>query len=87
MQSKQNWPFNGKSLWSSLPIGSKVAAIAGIPIVFSMMTGFHELTNWMCFPVRILFDFIGFFLIPWIYVRGIGMVIAVIGGSVLNNRK
>jgi hypothetical protein len=74
----ENSPINGKSLWNSLRPGQKWAAIVGLPI------------NFLCFKeylfivrsfdnklVEVVLSFAGFFLIPWVYVSGLGLLIAV----------
>lgn len=77
MENEQ-WPFNGKSLWASLQPGQKFVVIVGVPMFHLMFRAYVGIIDWI-FPwlwVRAVFLLIGFFGIPWVYVRGIGIFIA-----------
>lgn len=71
-------PNNEKSLWNSLRPGQKWAAFIGLPIQFLC---FKEFLFWVRSIdnklVEVVLSFVGFFLIPWIYAAGLGLVIAV----------
>jgi hypothetical protein len=88
MQNEQ-WPFNGKSLWSSLTTGQRVAVIVGVPIIYVMHRSFNDLIAFTeCFrPLNAAFTFIGIFVIPFVYVRGLGMIVAIAIDVVLNLRR
>jgi hypothetical protein len=79
------WPFNGKSLWSSLPVGQHVAVIIGLPVIYVMHQSFADLIAFTeCFrPLNALLKFIGIFVIPFVYFRGFGMVVANVIDAVL----
>lgn len=76
----QNWPYNGKSLWNSLRPGQRWAAVLGVPILSQMyqayVWGLHLVTDSK--PIEAFALFVGFFVLPYIYVQGIGMVLAVL---------
>lgn len=76
----ENWPYNGKSLWHSLRPGQKWAVIFGVPIMVSMFRGYSWGVIYLFDnkPIEAIFLFAGFFVLPWVYVCGIGMVIAVL---------
>lgn len=82
----EQWPFNGKSLWYSLTIGQRVAVIVGVPIIYVMHQSFNDLIAFSeCFrPLNAAFTFIGIFVIPFVYVRGLGMIVAVTIDVILN---
>jgi len=73
------WPFNGKSAWSTLSPGQKFAAFVGVPIFHLMFRSALYLVDtsipWLW--LRILFAFSLFFILPWVYVNGIGTLIAI----------
>lgn len=79
------WPFNGKSLWHSLSHGQRFAVIVGVPCIHLMLQGFNAVIHYVLpwsynFPwiwFRAIIQFIAFFALPLLYVRGIGMFIAV----------
>lgn len=75
----ENWPYNGKSLWHSLRPGQQWAAVVGVPIMVSMFRAYSWGVTFLFDnkPIEAIFLFAGFFVLPWVYVRGIGMVIAV----------
>lgn len=79
LDQMDEWPFNGKNLWASLMLGQKIAIVIGIPITFYMTRGYHEIIDYMIpnIIVRIPFYFVGFFFVPYVYVRAFGMWIAV----------
>ena len=76
---KEQWPFNGKSLWSSLTVGQRVAVIIGAPVIFVMHRSFNDLIAFTeCFrPLNAALTFVGIFVIPFVYVRGLGMIVAI----------
>jgi len=88
MQNEQ-WPFNGKSLWSSLTIGQRVAVIVGVPVIIAMQRSFNDLIAFTesFRPLNALLTFVGIFVIPFVYVRGIGMVVATVVDVVLILRR
>lgn len=65
-------------MWSSLTVGQRVAVIVGLPVIYVMHRSFNDLIAFTeCFrPLNALLTFIGIFVIPFVYVRGLGMVIA-----------
>jgi len=88
MQNEQ-WPFNGKSLWSSLTVGQRVAVIVGVPVIIAMQRSFNDLIAFTesFRPLNALLTFVGIFVIPFVYVRGIGMVVATVVDVVLILRR
>jgi len=73
------WPLNNKGLWQSLTPGQKWAAILGAPIMFLMLRQYSELTSYVGNKVvEVVLLFAGFFLVPWVYAAGLGLVLAVI---------
>lgn len=75
----EEWPFNEKGLWQSLQPGQKWAVILGIPIIFLMLRQYSELVSYVGNKiVEVVLLFAGFFLVPWVYAAGLGLVIGVI---------
>lgn len=66
-------------MWSSLTVGQRVAVIVGVPVIYVMHRSFNDLIGFTeCFrPLNAAFTFIGIFVIPFVYVRGLGMIVAV----------
>lgn len=91
MENEQ-WPFNGKSIWASLRPGQQCAAIVGVPIIWAMMQAFILLTKWAIpWPswtmARAVLCYFAFFVLPWVYVRGIGIFIAVLFELIFVRRR
>lgn len=65
-------------MWSSLTVGQRVSVIVGVPIIYVMHLSFNDLIAFTeCFrPLNALLKFIGIYVISFVYVRGIGMVVA-----------
>lgn len=75
----EEWPFNEKSLWDSLRPGQKWAVIIGVPInvlLFKAYAGIVVLVGNRLVEGFLLF--FGFFVVPWVYARGLGLVIGVV---------
>lgn len=75
----ENWPLNGKSLWKSLRPGQRWAAIIGVPINLLLFKAYLGFVSQIGIKVvEVFLYFLGFFIIPWIYAAGLGLVIGVI---------
>lgn len=73
-------------MWASLHPGQKVAAVIGVPVIHLMFRGFGWLLDWIVpwIWLRAILMLIAFCAIPFVYVRGVGMLIAVISGTALH---
>jgi ABC-type antimicrobial peptide transport system permease subunit len=84
----EEWPYNGKSLWKSLRPGQKWAAIIGAPIIWLMLREYIEIISFIGFvPVEVFLLFFGFFIVPWVYANGLGLVIGVFIEFLFYRRK
>lgn len=69
--------------------GQRVAVIVGVPVMLLMQRSYGEMLDWFIPSIHLkaVFLFAGFFVVPYVYVRGVGMLIAVIAQLVINARK
>lgn len=76
-------------MWSSLTVGQRVAVIVGVPVIIAMQRSFNDLIAFTesFRPLNALLTFVGIFVIPFVYVRGIGMVVATVVDVVLILRR
>lgn len=68
-----------KNIFTGLTTGQRVALVLGIPIIKMMMWSISWLSHYIGNPpfIHAIVLLCSFFLAPWVYVAGIGMVIAV----------